>query len=130
MFFGKIILYTCDICMELNFLNIINISNYPNVLKKSLFPCNLLLENFKTLKFSYDLGFHQIHLKICFFIKGNLCFLYKKIWKKLHYILSIFFNFLKGVIWTLGCKHSIITTPIFVGYRFFSIIFLLSFLNI
>jgi hypothetical protein len=79
MFFDKIVSYTCDICMELKILNKINIYNYPNALKKSLFPCNLFLENFKTLKFSYDLGFHQIHLKNMYLHKGKYVVLVHKI---------------------------------------------------
>jgi len=77
MVFGKIIPYTCDICMELK--NIININNYPNALKKNLFLCNLFLENFKSLKFSYDLGFHQIHLKNMYLHKGKYVFFVQQI---------------------------------------------------
>jgi hypothetical protein len=79
MFLGKIISYTCDICMELKVLNIINMNNYPNALKKSLFPYNLFLENFKNLKFSYDLRFHQIHLKNMYMHKGKYVFVVQKI---------------------------------------------------
>jgi hypothetical protein len=69
--------------MELKSLNIININNYPNVLKKSLFLCNLFLENFKTLKISCDLGFHQIHLKNMYLHKGKYVFAVQKNMKKI-----------------------------------------------
>jgi hypothetical protein len=107
MFFDKIVSYTCDICMELKILNKINIYNYPNALKKSLFPCNLFLENFKTLKFSYDLGFHQIHLKNMYLHKGKYVVLVHKIWKKLHDFKHSLLLFLKRCNSNTRGKHPI-----------------------
>jgi hypothetical protein len=60
-FFGKIISYTCDLHLKLNILNPSNIFFYQMVKKMSLLPCNLFLQNFKTLKFLYDLIFYQVH---------------------------------------------------------------------
>jgi hypothetical protein len=63
MFFGKIISCTCDLHLKLNILNPLNIIFLSNGFKHESFAFNLFLQNFKTLKFLYDLIFHQVHRK-------------------------------------------------------------------
>jgi hypothetical protein len=63
-------------------------------------PCSPFLQNFKTLKFLYDLIFHQIHLMNMYFHRKGHFLLYKKF--KINCMnLCIPFNFFfKNVLWT------------------------------
>ncbi len=69
MFFGKIISCTCELHLKLDILNPLNIMFCQMVLKTSLLPCNPFFQNFKTLKFLYDLVFDQIHPMNMYFHK-------------------------------------------------------------
>jgi hypothetical protein len=78
MFFGKITFCICDLHLKLNILNPLNIIFCKMVLKMSPLPCKPFLQNFKTLKFLYDLIFHQIHTMNIYFHRRGACFCYIK----------------------------------------------------
>jgi hypothetical protein len=49
--------------LELKFLNLMHIDRFTQIIeKKNHFIYNPLLQNLKTLEFSYDLFFHKIYL--------------------------------------------------------------------
>jgi hypothetical protein len=94
MFFGNIISYTCNLHLKLNILNPLDIFFLLNNWKM-----NLLLQNFKTLKFLYDLVFHQIQPMNMYFFKKNM-FLFKFFFEINHIILCIhFYYFFKKCNW-------------------------------
>jgi hypothetical protein len=57
MFFGKIISYTCDLHLELNILNPLNIMFMPNVEKMNPLCYSHFFLNFMSLKLLNDLFF-------------------------------------------------------------------------
>jgi hypothetical protein len=73
MFFWKTISYTCDLHLKLDILNPLNIIFFQMVKKKSSLPYNLFLQIFKTSKFYYDFGFHQVHPMSIYFHR-KACF--------------------------------------------------------
>jgi len=83
LFFGKIISCTCDLHLKLDILNPLNFFLGRMVKKMSLLPCNLFLQNFKTLKFLYDLVFHQVHLMNMYFHRNGHVFVVQKVWNQL-----------------------------------------------
>jgi hypothetical protein len=79
MFFGKIISYTCDLHLKLEILNPLNIIFCQMVNKMNLFLHNPFLQNFKTLKFLYNLVFHQVHLMNMYFHRRGHAFVVQKV---------------------------------------------------
>jgi hypothetical protein len=80
MFFSKIIFYTCDLHPKLNILNPLNIIFFGQIVKEmSPLLCSPFFENFKTLNFLYDLGFHQVHPMSMYFYRRGYVFVVKKI---------------------------------------------------
>jgi len=75
MFFGKIISYTSELHLKLEILKPLNIMFCKMVLKMSPLPYNLFFQNFKTLKFFYDLIFYQIHPMNMYFHKRGHVFI-------------------------------------------------------
>ncbi len=78
MFFGKIFPYTCDLHFKLNISNPSN-NFFVKWLKKNPFPCNPFLQNLKTLKFLYNLVFHQVHTMNIYFHRRGHVFVVQKV---------------------------------------------------
>jgi hypothetical protein len=79
LFFGKIIFYTCDLHLKLDNLNPLNIIFYQMVKKMNPLPRNPISQNFKTLKFLFDLIFYQVHpMNMYFHRRGHFFVLQKK----------------------------------------------------
>ncbi len=93
MFFGKIISYTCDLHLKLEILNPLNIIFCQMVNKMNPFPHNPFLQNLKTLKFLYNLVFHQVHLMNMYFHRRGHAFVVQKVWIKLYDFMHSFWFF-------------------------------------
>jgi hypothetical protein len=78
MFFGKFISCTCYLHIKLDILNPLNIIFYQMVKKMNPLPCNPFLQNLKTLKFLYDLIFHQVHPMNMYFHRRGHVFIVQK----------------------------------------------------
>jgi hypothetical protein len=101
MFFGKIISCTCDLNFKLDILILLNINFWSNGLKMNPLPYNLFLQNFKTLKFLYNLIFDQVHLMNMYFHRRGHGFVAHKIWNHLYdFMHSFWFLFFKSAIYT------------------------------
>jgi hypothetical protein len=88
--------------LKLNILNPLNIFFYQMVYKMNPLPCNPFLQSFKTLKFLFDLVFHQVHpMNIYFHKRGNF-FSCTKRYKSIVGLYAFFFIPLKkNVFYTL-----------------------------
>jgi hypothetical protein len=73
MFFGKIIICTSDLHLKLDILNPLM------VLKMNISSYSSFFQNFKTLKFLYDLVFHQIHPMNMYFHRRGYVFVVQKV---------------------------------------------------
>ncbi len=72
-----IISYTCELHQKLYILSPLNISFLSNGFLNESFPCNPFLQNFKTLKFLYDLVFHWVHqMNMYFHRRGHVFVVY------------------------------------------------------
>jgi hypothetical protein len=78
-FFGKTFSYTCDLYFKLDILNPLNTIFLSNGVFQNPFLCSPFLHNLRTLKFLYNLFFHQVHVMNIYFHKGAMFLFYKKI---------------------------------------------------
>jgi hypothetical protein len=63
------------------------------------FPSSPFLQNLKTLKFLYNLVFHQVHLRNIYFHKKGHVFVVQKVWNQLYdFMHSFWFIFIKNAI--------------------------------
>jgi len=83
MFFGKIISYTCDLHLKLDILNPLN-NLFCQMVKKWILWFVPFPSKFKTLKFLYDLVFHQVHLMNMYFHKRGHVFVVQFFWNQLY----------------------------------------------
>jgi hypothetical protein len=101
-FFCNIILGKCDLHIKLDILNPLNIYILSNGLKNE--SCNPFLQNFKILKFLYDLEFHRVHPMNMYFHRRGACFCCKKNLKSLVWL----YAFLLIVFLKMHFRHLII----------------------
>jgi hypothetical protein len=83
MFFGRIISYTCDLHLKLDILNPLN-NLFCQMVKKWILWFVPFPSKFKTLKFLYDLVFHQVHLMNMYFHKRGHVFVVQLFWNQLY----------------------------------------------
>jgi hypothetical protein len=98
MFFVKIIYCACDLLLKLDILNLLNILFCQMVRKMNLLPCSPFFQNFKTLKFLYDLVFHQVHLMNMYFHKNGYAFCYIKSLKSIVWFYAFLLISLKKIV--------------------------------
>jgi len=79
MLFGKIFSCTCDLHLKLDILNLLNTIVLSNGLKKKSFSLQPFLQNLKTLKFLYNLVFHQVHIMNIYFHRRGHVFVVKNV---------------------------------------------------
>jgi hypothetical protein len=61
----------------------------------SCLPCNLFLQNFKTLTFLYDSIFHQVQPMNMYFHRKRHVFVVQKVWNQLYDFMHLFWFFFK-----------------------------------
>jgi hypothetical protein len=85
MFFGKIFSCTCDLHFKPDILNALNTKYfYQMVFLKKPFPCSPFPQNLKTLKFLYNLVFHQVHIMNIYFHRKGHVFIVNFFWYQLY----------------------------------------------
>ncbi len=94
-FFGKIISCTCDLHLKLDILNPLNIFFCQMVKTMNPLPSRPFLQNFKTLKFLYDLVFHQVHSMNIYIHRRGHVFVAQKVWNQLDDFMHSFWMPLK-----------------------------------
>jgi hypothetical protein len=87
---------TCDLHLKLTFWTHLTFFFCQIIFKMNHLPCKLFLQNFKTLKFLYNMIFFiKLIQQTCIFIKKDMFLLYKKFEINYMILCITFYYFLK-----------------------------------